>query len=106
MEVLKVNKMLLRFCGILWEDEGPKPFEKALKLFVNFLFSFGYLYCLVFSSAMYMYHNQNDVSGAMNALILFFGGLSMFGSYFGFVVNEYSIKSLHYELQNLVNGGE
>lgn len=106
MIVLKFNKKVLIFCGILSKSENLTLIEKALKVFINFLFVFGNVYCCGVSSAMYIYHNPDNISGVVNAVIFFFCGVSMFGSYLGFISNETNIKILHRKLQNLVNDGK
>lgn len=106
MKVLENNKYLLRICGIICKDERPKPTEKALKFFINFLFVVGNVYCVGFYNGTYIYHNLNNVTVAINASIPFFAVISMVGAYLGFMANESKIKFLHTELQSLVNDGK
>lgn len=106
MKVLELNTFYMRICGIQCNEGRLRPMEKALKIFTNFLFMFGHLCCLAFCGSMYIYRNSHDVLGAANASILCFAGLSMFGSYLGFLVNEATINNLHHELQTIVNDGK
>lgn len=106
MKVLEYNNIFLRFCGILSKDENPKPIEKAWKYFINLIGVIGHLYCCVYAGAMYIYHNLNNFSGVVNAVMFVFGGLCMFGSYLGFISNESKIRILQHKLQTLVNDGK
>lgn len=106
MKVLVWNTFHLRCCGIWCIDENPKPIEKALKFFINFVFVFGNLLGMVFPYTMYIYRNPNNISGVVNALALGLGSLSILGSYLGFIANESTMKLLHRELQSVVNGGK
>lgn len=108
MKVLAFNNIFLRLCGIFCNDNDkvPRLIDKAISFSIRFLLVFGNLYCLGFSSATYLYHNRDDISNASMGLLLFFGGLSMFGSYAGFISNESNTKTLNRELQSLVNSGK
>lgn len=106
MKVLKLNQFFLESSGILSYDESPTPIQKTLKLFINCIVVFGLLYCFVLCSTIYIYRNPNDVWGAAVGLVLIFGGLSMLGSYAGFISNESDIKIVYRELQNIVNNGK
>lgn len=106
MKVLEVNEKYLLFCGAFLKDENPKTTRKLLQFVTNFIFVVGSLYSLALCSAMYIYHHPNDISGATNACITLFAGLSTFGAYAGVVANQQNVKHLHRKLQSIVDDGK
>lgn len=106
MIVLKFNEKYLMTFGVLSKDDNPNIVGKVLKIFINFAMIFGNLYSLSISSAMYVYHNPNDVSGNVNAFITSFAGISGMGAYIGYCWNEKNIKILHQHLKTIVEKGK
>lgn len=107
MRILEVNKQYLELVGILTKNgERRKTIDKILKYLINFILVIGTLFSLSVCSAAYIYQNPTDLSGVINAFLNFFAGLSTFGAYMGFVVNEKMINLFYYELHDIVENGK
>lgn len=76
------------------------------KFFIKLIIVTSLLYSLVIASAMYIYKNPKNFSGIMRAFPNVCVGLSIFGAYMGFMLNEESIKILIDELQSIVDNGK
>lgn len=107
IKVLKLNKIHLEFFGVLLiDDQKPKFVNKILKFFINLTF-LTFEFCgLGLTSALYIYHNSNNVAGIVDALIPACACLTTLGCYSGLIINAPSIKVLNDELQKIIDSGK
>lgn len=109
MKVLKGNIKYLILGGVLSkagsESEDATAY-KILRFCAYFTINFGCIFSLSICSLIFVYQNQDSLSGILNAFICLFAGLSMFGANIGFISNKNNIKYVHEELQSIVDKGK
>lgn len=105
MKVLGTNKRYLKIAALLPSGEIPKFTDKLWKFCTKFVIII--LHCTgMMANMFFIYHNPNNIDGAVNAFTNTFAGLSSLGSYFGFMLNEKNISCLNEELSNIIDTGE